>query len=178
MNKPFNFKKLAALSLTLLMFATATSAETEPTQEDYIEKYCMKFDQTPKELVGSLIKEFEQSPFPADEYFFHNKCQSENYSRAVKSPMIHSIADAPESRADFLHSIWLYYSRKRKEPQIFPKILNMPNTKGETLLDYIETLRVKGKNSHPGLLLPIKNLILYTCLRGGVYSVHKDKSCP
>lgn len=158
---------------------SASNEETFPqaNQNDYIEKYCMKFNQTPKELVSSLIKEFEKSSFPVDEYFLHNKCQMEGYSTAVKSPMIHSIAEAPESRADFLNSIWLYYSKKRKQPEVFLQILNTKNTRGETILDYVESLRLKGRNNHPDLAQPVDNLISFICSHGGIYSFHKNKSC-
>lgn len=170
-------KSLAQLE-RIVKSASSEDLYPQASQNDYIEKYCLKFNQTPKELVGSLIKDFEKTPFPVDEYFLHNKCQMEGYSTAVKSPMIHSIAEAPESRADFLNSIWLYYSKKRKQPEIFMKILNTKNTRGETILDYIESLRVKGRNNHPDLVDPVNNLIEYVCSHGGTYSFHKNKSCP
>lgn len=153
------------------------AAAVGPTQDDYIDKYCLKFTQTPNNLVGSLIKELEKSPYPADDYFLHNKCKTEGYSSAVTSPMIHAVADAPESRSDFLNNIWLYYSKKRKEPEIFLKIINMQNTKGETILDYIESLRLKGRNTSPAMQGPVQKLVSFICEAGGVYNSYKNKSC-
>ncbi len=149
----------------------------QATQDDYFDKYCMKFTQTPKTLVGTLIAEFEKTPYGADEYFYHTKCQPKGYSTAVKSPMIHYIAEAPESRGEFLNMIWLYYSKKRKEPEIFTKILNTKNSKGETILDYIESLRSMGTNVHVDLQAPVAKLISFICSHGGVYATYKTKSC-
>ena len=154
-----------------------TAAKDGPGQDDYISKYCLKFTQTPKNLVGSLIKEFENSPYPADEYFLHSKCQMDGQSLSVKSPMIHCIAETPDSWAEFLNNIWLYYSKKRKQPEIFKQIINMQNTRGETILDYIETLRLKGRNVTEGMKGPVDNLIAFVCSHGGVYNFHKNKSC-
>ncbi|WP_028602948.1 hypothetical protein [Ottowia thiooxydans] len=149
----------------------------EATREDYFENYCMVFTMTPKNLIGSLIQKFEKSPYTPEEYFLHSKCQPTGYSWAVKSPMVHYVIEKPESRAEFLNSIRLYYDKKRKQPEIFTEILNVKNTKGETMLDYMETLRQRGTNVHPDLQLPVANMISYICSYGGRYAVY-NKSCP
>ena len=91
--------------------------------------------------------------------------------------MTHYIAENPESRGEFLYRIWLYYNKGRKQPELFVKVLNAKNTKGETILDYIESIRLKGYNKHPGLQEPIRKLISFICTNGGVYEAYKEKTC-
>ena len=69
------------------------------------------------------------------------------------------------------------FIKKRKEPEIFTKILNTKNSKGETILDYIESLRSMGTNVHVDLQAPVAKLISFICSHGGVYATYKTKSC-
>lgn len=172
---PSNGKELSVLEK---IANKVQSSSDQAAQDDYMSKYCMKFKQIAQQGVGLMIKEMEATPYPVDEYFNSASCQPDGYSNAIKSPIIHIIADDPNAKEESLKNVWAYYSKKRKKPEIFTEALNSKNTKGETLLDYIETLQVKGITSHPDQQEPIRNIIKFVCEHGGKYSAYKNKKCP
>lgn len=139
---------------------------------------CIQFEMAKKEVLSLTIRDMEQSKASVDEYFSHSECSMANYSSSVTSPMIHYVAEDPIGKQDFLNTIWLYYSKKRKEPEVFTKAINIKNSEGETLLDYIETLKKKGFYSLDSESGPLKKIIDTLCLHGGTYSAYKEKSCP
>lgn len=146
-------------------------------KHEYTLKWCMKFQQIREQYVGKFIKEMEDTNFPVDEYFTRKECQPERYSEVVKSPLTHYIAEAPVTRQDFLLRIWNYYFFKRKSPEVFPAIVNAVNTKGETLLDYMESLRLRNINTDDEQQDSIRKIISFACSHGGVYLYHKNKKC-
>jgi hypothetical protein len=150
----------------------------ENSQEDYQDIFCMKFSQIEGNSVGLTIKEAEATPFPVDDYFKKPACQPEGYSPSVKAPLAHIIADSPSKRVGFLESFWLYYSKKRKDPSRFFDFVNAKNTKGETLLDYIESMNKEGNYLSEGSQASIVKIISFACSHGAIYSVYPDKKCP
>jgi hypothetical protein len=139
---------------------------------------CILFETAQKEDISTIIKDMENSPYSADSYFQHSECSPSMYSDSVKSPMIHYVAEDLFNRQDFLRVIWLYYSKKRKEPGLFTQAVNIKNTKGETLLDYIETLKQRDTYSDNAKNGPLINIVNMICEHGGEYSTHKEKKCP
>jgi len=143
-----------------------------------IKNYCMRFAQIPQQLVGATIKEMEGTTISIENYLTQPLCQPRAYSNVVQSPMIHVVAEDPTKREEFLQNIWLYYSKKRKEPEIFDQAINAKNTEGETLLDYIETMRIKGFYTEPGQKTALVKIINMLCTHGGFYATQKNMKCP
>lgn len=148
------------------------------TQKFITEGYCMKFSQIPQEMVGTTIKEMEGTKYPVEKYLTDPLCQPSGYSDAVKSPMIHIVADDITKREEFLQNIWLYYSKKRKQPEIFDQAINAKNTKGETLLDYLQVMKSQSYYTQPTQLVALDKVIKMLCAHGGVYAKNKDMKCP
>lgn len=148
------------------------------TQKFISQGYCMQFSQIPQEMVGTMIKELEGTGYPVEKYLTDPICQPRGYIGNVKSPMLHAIADDVNKREEFLNNIWLYYSKKRKQPEIFNQAINAKNTKGETLLDYIETMRDKSYYTIQSQQPPLDKIIKMLCDHGGVYATNPDKKCP
>lgn len=142
-----------------------------------IKEFCIKFSLIRQQMVGVAIKEMEATPITPEEYFTEPVCQPDGYSDAVQSPIIHVVADDISKREEFLQNIWLYYSKKRKQPEIFDKAINAKNTKGETLLDYLETMRLKNQYPYPEQQQQLKKVITMLCTHKGVYATYKDKKC-
>lgn len=140
--------------------------------------YCLKFTQIPQQLVGSTIKEMETTAITPEEYLTEPVCQPRGYSNVIKSPMIHAVADDITKREEFLQNIWLYYSKKRKQPEIFDKAINAKNTKGETLLDYLQVMKEKNYYTEPTQLVALDKIIKMLCEHGGVYATNKELKCP
>lgn len=139
---------------------------------------CLEFVSISKNLVSTLIKEMEQSRLPIEDYLTHSQCQPKMYSTSVQSPMLHYIMEDPSNRQDFLTVFWLYYSKKRKEPEIFDQIINVQNTLGETMLDYAVTLEERDLLSDVALNGPLDKIVTMLCDHGGVYATRKDRKCP
>lgn len=147
-------------------------------KERSIEGHCLLFNLWEKNQIGTLIREMEKTPYGVDENFLSSLCQMTEYPERVRAPMIHYVAESPESREDFLRTISLYYIKKRKQPEVFTQVLNFQNTEGETILDYIETLKLSRQSYteevKQGSLKRIENFI---CLNGGVYKKYPNKKC-
>ena len=143
-----------------------------------IQGYCMKFSFIEQQMVGTTIKEMEGTPISPEEFLTTPVCQPRGYSNAVKSPMIHIVADDITKREEFLQNIWLYYSKKRKQPEIFDHAINTKNTKGETLLDYLETMKQREYYTIDTQQQALNKVIAMLCSHGGVYAVRKDMQCP
>lgn len=170
----------ASLLLSLPMLSEASDSNTKtfgPNWAAY-NGVCMKFVSINKPLVSSLIKEMEKSELPVEDYLMHSECQPKMYSTSVQSPMLHFIIEDPSNRQDFLNVFWLYYSKKRKEPEIFNEIINVKNTLGETMLDYAVTLKERDLLSDVALNGPLDKIVTMLCEHGGVYAVRKDRKCP
>lgn len=148
------------------------------SKEDYQDIFCHKFAQIEGNFVGLTIKEMEATSYSVEEFFTTPSCQPGGYSNVVKSPILHVIADDPSKRIGFLDSIWLYYLKKRKEPSKFLEVVNAKNTKGETLLDYIETMKLRGDYSSQGSQASLAQIISVACSHGAIYSTHSEKKCP
>ena len=156
------------------------SANAEMSAHDRLYKiknYCVTFSVIPQELVGKTIKEMEQTPIPPEEFLTRPVCRVTGYSENIKTPMLHIIADDITKREEFLQNIWLYYSKKRKQPEIFNEAINAKNSDGETLLDYIENLRSRDKYIFEDQIKAMNKVIKMLCEHGGVYAVSKEKSC-
>ena len=175
-----SFSAMASQSPSVLVEPQGRSpaGEDQIPQSDYQFGFCLLFSQIEGNFVGSTIREMEATPYPVDEYFKTSTCQPDGYSNVVKSPIIHTVADDPIKRVGFLDSIWLYYSKKRKEPEKFADVVNAKNTEGETLLDYIESMRLRGKYSLDGTKASLEKIINSACAHGAVYNTYKDKKCP
>lgn len=143
-----------------------------------IENYCLKFSQIPQQMVGSTIKDMEKTEIPPEEFLTEPVCQPRGYSDAIKSPMLHAVADDITKREEFLQNIWLYYSKKRKQPEIFDKAINAKNTNGETLLDYLQVMKKKNYYTEPTQLVALDKIIKMLCDHGGVYASNKELKCP
>lgn len=148
------------------------------SRDNYQYIFCHKFDQIEWQSVASLItKEMEPSGYSVEDFFRTPECQPGGYSDAVKSPILHVIADDPSKRVKFLDIIWNYYSKKRNDPAKFAEVVNAKNTEGETLLDYIET-RKKNENYATIMKADLEKIVAVACSHGAVYSAFKDKKCP
>lgn len=143
-----------------------------------VKDFCLRFGMVNQQMVGSLIKDMEKTQLTPEEFFTEPFCQPENYSSVVKCPMLHMIADDITKREEFLQNIWLYYSKKVKKPEIFDKIIKEKNTKGETILDYLETMRLNRQYEHDDSKASLKVVIKMLCDHGAVYSTRKNIQCP
>lgn len=164
----------AAAAAEVAAAAAKKRAWEESSLDDLVDVFCMRFNNINPNFTGSRIKEMEATRFPVEEFFRKSRCQPGGYSNVVKSPILHLILDDAAGQEKTLQSVWLYYSRKRQQPALFGEMLNVRNTKGETFLDYMETMRVRGlldDGEAP------KRILQFACEHGAVYAAHKLQ-CP
>jgi hypothetical protein len=152
-------------------------AEAADSREVSQLHFCAQFAMIEWQLIASLVKEMEATPYPIDSYFQTAACQPGGYSDAVKSPILHTLADDPSKREKFLDILWLYYTKKRNDPAKFVEAINAKNTEGETLLDYFES-QIKNGRLGEGSQQSAKKIIAIACSHGAVYSAYPNKKCP
>ncbi len=147
-------------------------------ESDYQIRFCLQFSNIEWQIITTMLEDMQATPYPLDDYFKTPACQPEGYSNVVKSPLAHLIGDDPSKRVKFLDIMWLYYNKKRKDPSKFAEMVNAKNTEGETLLDYLESMRVKGKYTIEGSKNSVAQIISMACSHGAAYSVYAEKKCP
>ena len=152
----------------------------QPSRVSYQTVFCNKFSQIEWQSLATMItKEMEATPYkPIDDYFKTAACQASGYSDAVKSPLIHIVADDPSKRENFLNVLWMYYSKKRNDPAQFTEVVNAKNSKGETLLDYFESMGIKGQYKNEKSEPEVSRMVAMLCSHGAVYATHPEKKCP
>ena len=156
-----------------LRASTEKTAAGDAPQNSYMDQYGHEISQTDPNAIVQLLKEMEKTPYPIDEYFLISEVQPAGYSNAVKSPLLHAIVDDAFGRQKMLETIWLYFLRRRHAPEVFTLALNTRNTKGETFLDYIESMiRRNGKSFDPEYMQALRKLTDFAGIHGGVYSYH------
>ena len=156
-----------------LRASTEKTAAGDAPQNDYMDRFGNRISQTDPNAIVQLLKEMEKTPYPIDEYFLISEVQPAGYSDAVKSPLLHPIVDDAFGRQKMLETIWLYFLRRRHAPEVFTLALNARNTKGETFLDYIESMiRRNGKYYDAESRQVLQKLTDFAGAHGGVYSYH------
>lgn len=138
--------------------------------------YCTKYQQIELNSLNQMIRDLKETPYPVDEYFQKPGCEPQKVGN-IKSPILHLTAEAPCSRTQFPEIIHKYYTVKRKEPDMWLRVVNSKNTSGETYLDYIESLRKQNEFSTEDSKECVKQLIKFACETGAVYSKFK-MNCP
>lgn len=180
--KALDLKKAvdAPIELARRMERTPALAPTPPplSQANYQSIFCDKFSMIEWTYIAPTIKEMEETPYAVDAYFQTSSCQPRNYGASVKCPLFHIIADSPGKRENFLNIMWLYYTKKRKDPSKFVEAVNFKNTKGETLLDYIESMKKDGMYPTAETQATVERIIATACSRGAVYAFYPNKKCP
>lgn len=162
------------------LFDNKIPIEPITDKERYFEilDYCLKFEMIPKEMVTTLIKKMLTTPISPEQFLTEPVCLTETYNNNVRMPMLHFIAEDPIAREDFLRLILLYYEKKAKQPEIFKRVVNAKNSKGDTLLDYLEILRLKNNYRFDTQKVALKSVIKILCDNGAVYATTKNKACP
>jgi hypothetical protein len=93
------------------------------------------------------------------------------------SPIVHLVAENPTDRNAYLVALRKYYDEKN-DRNSFVEILNSKNSRGHTLLDYINYLYVAEYRNYDKLdEKPLNNLVQFLCDNGAKYSFYKKK-CP
>ena len=175
----YGSKEVTALPISSL-FDNKVPIEPITDKERYYEilDYCLQFEMIPKEMVTTLIKKMLTTPISPEQFLTEPVCLTGIYNENVRMPMLHFIAEDPITREDFLRLISLYYEKKAKQPEVFKRVVNAKNTKGDTLLDYLEILRLRNKYRFDTQKVALKNVIKILCDNGAVYATTKDKTCP
>ena len=171
-----------SFALAMLLSICSNSAMADEPKEyvpqgDYQIQFCDKFSLIEWQFIVSTLKEMEATPYPIDSYFQTAACQPRGYGDDVKSPIVHVVADNTSKREKFLNMMWLYYTKKRNDPAKFTEVLNVTNTRGETLLDYLESQQVRDKYNEE-LQESADKIIAFACSHGAKYSTYPNKRCP
>jgi hypothetical protein len=149
----------------------------DPTFNNYLDAYCMKFTQIERHEINGLIHDLNTLNYSVVDFFIVARCRVEK-AGGVLAPMLHLTVEAPCSRVGFPEVIYRYYTVIRKSPSTWLSIVNAKNTDGETYLDYVERLNLAGEFSTPSSQACRDDLIAFACKTGGVYSTAKNKTCP
>lgn len=138
-----------------------------------IDHYCFEFFAAESHMFFGIIKDIEKSGHSVDEFLQVPLCRMEEMPNYVGSPMLHVIADDPAKHERFLSTLMQYYTKKRNNPSGYIAVLNAVNTNGETLLDYINTLRIRGNVYGPKLGVFADKVVEFACSTGGEYKRYK-----
>ena len=171
------------LATLLISTAWADEEAAEPANKtiypflSYLETYCMRYVKIEKNELNQMIRDMKETGYPVDDYFLTAACEPKN-AGGVKAPMIQLTAEDACYRGEYPKIIYKYYTVKRKEPKIWLAVINAKNTRGETYLDYIETMSERHLFTTPESMECVNKLVVFACKTGGVYSKYPAKTCP
>lgn len=136
--------------------------------------YCLKFEQLSNtyELRKDIIEPMGKSSFSSlDAFWIDAYCTPSRIGGTV-SPIVHLIAEEVGGRKAFLEYLYDFYVR-RNDPSLWLRVINAVNSRGMTVLDYIEYMR-DDKELRREEMADIDRLIQFICGRGGQYKVARN----
>lgn len=138
--------------------------------------YCLKFEQLSNiyEFRKDILEPMGNSSFSSLDGFWIDAYCTPGRIGGTVSPIIHLVAEEVGGRRAFLEYLYDFYVR-RNDPSLWPRVINAVNSRGMTVLDYIEYMR-DDKELRSEELADIDSLIQYICSRGGRYKVAR-KNC-
>lgn len=136
--------------------------------------FCKAFGEVEKRSgLVPLFTQYEASPYGVDDFLVDPACQIDGLKGSDRGPALHMVVDNFEALSTFMPTIFVYYARRRNNEGLFTRAMNVRNTRGETLLDYLES-RVQQKEIHPD---DAAKFARYACSKGAVYA-KANKNCP
>lgn len=153
--------------------------EEEASFQSYLNVYCMNFTQLGgvQNFRRTLVDAMEASAGTHekfDRYWLIAGCEPQLMG-GTKSPLAQLAAENPTERQAYLVALQNYYLA-RGDKTIFTRIINVKNSRGYTLLDYMIYLHAQREfiaEEERG----VNDFYKFLCDNGAVFSIYK-KSCP
>lgn len=174
--QPLNGNKTASM---LSLVTDKALSQEEQAFNQYIGVYCVTFEQLPNayELKKKIIDSMKKSSFGPDRYFMGTGCDPQ-FIGGTTMPIVHITAENTTDRLVLIKALHKYYTEERTEkPSLWPKVINAKNSRGWTVLDYLQYLVANGKlakEEEEG----VNKFFKYVCESGGKFEFYKDKKCP
>ena len=169
-------------SAKLIAMASSAAAlsQEEVSFYNYLDIYCMNFSQLGgvKNFKKILIDPMTVTAGGNDEIVNRYWQTASCVPRLVggtKSPLAHLVAENPTDRKSYLVALKRYYNEKN-DKETFVKILNAKDSRGQTLLDFMNVLYEK-KTYMKQEEKPLNDLYQFLCENGAVASTTQRK-CP
>lgn len=144
----------------------------------YLTTYCMTFTTVRNnfQFKKKLIEAMEKSKYQADLYWQEAGC-TPNKIGGTASPIVHLAAENATERLPYLKVLHEYYGKSKDSKNLWMKVINAKNSRGQTFLDYIMYLR-DTRQIIEEQKIAMNELIEFACTTGGVFSANKKSSCP
>jgi hypothetical protein len=142
---------------------------------NYVQAFCMKFEiiSNPYAFKKEIIGEMKNTPYSFEKFWTQPDCQPGKWGGTVKAPIIHLAADEAFGRIVWLETLY----KEMKDEQMFKRIINAKNTKGQTVLDYI-VFGYKDKQYRPEEIVDVNALAKFLCEKGATFAIEKNQKCP
>lgn len=141
------------------------------------QSYCMRFEQVSNNygFRKDMIESMKKTPYSVDQYWSEPGCLPRRIRANTLSPLFHLAAESAGPRKPFIETLYKSYQEKN-ENEIWLRIVNSKNTRGDTILDYIDYLNF-SKTLREDEKPEINELMIFPCDRGGIFSKTSNK-CP
>ena len=163
----------------IAMVSDKAMSQEEQSFFIYLSAYCMTVPSLrgEKDFNKKMMDSMKETAVNGniDGYWQEAGCEP-MYIAQTMSPLIHVIAENSTDRMQYMLYLKKYYTNK-KDPGTFKKIINSKNSRGQTVLDYIQyafnnrrfaNMEEKGLNE----------FIKFLCENGAEYSKSPGKRCP
>lgn len=139
--------------------------------------YCMKFEQVSNNygFKKDIIESMKKSPYSFDQYWITPGCTPKRIGN-TDAPIIHLAAEDAGGRMQFIQTLYKTY-QERKDNAQWLKVVNAKNSRGHTLLDYIDYLSTSG-TFRDEEKSEVNEFITFLCERGATFSVSNNRKCP
>ena len=168
-----------AAALCVVMTAPVSAKLNE--FDNYTYMFCLKVGElqdppawnTKKKFLEPMEEAAASIGRKAEDILLNPYCEP-RYIGATLAPILHLMAENTTDRLAFLVEIRKYFLEKRQRPDIWRAMVNSKNTRGMTVLDYIEYNILQRK-----LIVPeaegVSAFVGFICAEGGTYAVLKKR---
>lgn len=145
--------------------------------EGFHKSFCMKFENVGHVYAfkKEILEAMKKSGYSMEKYWTQVGCVPGKIG-GTTTPISHLVAEDAAGRMQFLKALHKYLM-DNKEEKTWHKVVNAPNSRGFTMLDYIVYLNSSSQIREEERA-STNELIIYLCNNGGVFTNFKNNKCP
>lgn len=165
---------------SIAMVANQQMSQEESIFYSYLSVYCLTLlnlrseKDFNKKLMASMAETAPRGDL--DPYWQKSNCEPRYLEPPTKSPLLHIMAENTRDRTVYIQYLKKYYEKKN-DLATFKKVINAKNTRGQTVLDYIQQ-SFSEKHFLRTEEAALNKFIQFLCDNGAEYATTKNKKCP
>lgn len=160
---------------TLSKSQNAALTEEQEDFASYVFSACHRYVriESVKNFKKRMLDPMNSSPYKLDNFWLAPGCEAQ-YIGGTFTTLNHLAVENPTDRLPYVIALRKYYLVEQNRPDTWARIMRVQDTRGHTLLDYIEFLKTNKKYIDEEMR-SVESMISFLCENGAEYSVYSKK---